>query len=91
MFNKYRPSRTGTSSVPGPDYAQSNPVSASDPVASACAVILAAAGATDWPLAEADQHKMVRRARGRTHPDRHGGDRMAWDQVQAAAAILRVP
>lgn len=31
-----------------------------------------------------------RRARAATHPDRHGGDRTLWDQVEQAAAVLGV-
>lgn len=30
-----------------------------------------------------------RKARANTHPDRHGGNRTAWDAVEAAADILR--
>lgn len=29
-----------------------------------------------------------RKARARAHPDRHGGDRTLWDQVEAAATVL---
>jgi hypothetical protein len=32
----------------------------------------------------------VRRARGNAHPDRHGGDRTLWDQVEQAARVLGV-
>lgn len=31
-----------------------------------------------------------RTARARSHPDRHGGDRTLWDQVEQAAAVLEV-
>ncbi|GAA4075604.1 hypothetical protein ACFFOS_27510 [Nocardioides kongjuensis] len=32
--------------------------------------------------------RAYRRARGAAHPDRHGGDRTAWDQVERAAQAL---
>jgi hypothetical protein len=32
----------------------------------------------------------VRRARANAHPDRNGGDRTAWDQVEQAAKVLGV-
>ena len=34
--------------------------------------------------------QLVRRARGLAHPDRQGGDRTLWDQVEQAAAVLGV-
>jgi hypothetical protein len=33
---------------------------------------------------------LVKRARAKTHPDRHDGDRTAWDTVERAAAVLGV-
>lgn len=33
---------------------------------------------------------LVRRARGKAHPDRNGGSREAWDRVEAAALVLGV-
>lgn len=33
--------------------------------------------------------QLYRRARAAAHPDRNGGDRSKWDQVEAAAAVLR--
>lgn len=61
-----------------------------DPVATACTVIIEAAGATSWPLGKPDQRKVLRRARARTHPDLHAGDRAAWDRVEDAARTLRL-
>lgn len=37
-----------------------------------------------------DLPRLVRRARAAAHPDRHSGDRTAWDQVERAAAVLGV-
>lgn len=34
--------------------------------------------------------QLYRRARARAHPDRHGGDRTLWDQVEHAARVLGV-
>jgi hypothetical protein len=34
--------------------------------------------------------RAYREARARAHPDRHDGDRTAWDQVEQAAAVLGV-
>lgn len=33
---------------------------------------------------------LVRRAKAAAHPDRHGGDRALWDQVEQAAQVLGV-
>lgn len=35
-----------------------------------------------------DLRRVYRRARAAAHPDRHGGDRTAWDQVEQAAKVL---
>ncbi|WP_439030255.1 molecular chaperone DnaJ [Gordonia terrae] len=44
----------------------------------------------DLPIGEtATLGHAYRRARANSHPDRHGGDRAAWDAVEAAAAVLR--
>jgi hypothetical protein len=37
-----------------------------------------------------DVEHLVKRARFATHPDRHDGDRTAWDQVEEAAKVLGV-
>lgn len=37
-----------------------------------------------------DTPKVVRRAKAAAHPDRHGGDRTLWDQVEQAAVVLGV-
>ena len=37
-----------------------------------------------------DPRTLVRLARGTTHPDRHDGDRTAWDKVEQAALALGV-
>lgn len=40
---------------------------------------------------DADERRAAfRRARAAAHPDRHGGDRTAWDQVEQAAKVLGV-
>lgn len=36
----------------------------------------------------ADPRWVLRTARGRAHPDKHGGDRAFWDQVEQAAKML---
>lgn len=44
----------------------------------------------DLPIGEATPlDQAYRRARANAHPDRRGGDRTAWDAVEAAAAALR--
>jgi hypothetical protein len=43
----------------------------------------------DMP-ASLDTASYVKAARRATHPDRHGGDRTAWDQVQEASRVLGV-
>lgn len=44
-------------------------------------------GAVDW--ADPDQsHAAYRLARALVHPDRHDGDRTAWDRLEAAAKVL---
>lgn len=40
----------------------------------------------DW----SDDASLVRKARAVTHPDRQGGDRSLWDQVEQAARVLGV-
>lgn len=37
-----------------------------------------------------DDATLVRRARAAAHPDRHGGDRTLWDQIEQAAQVLGV-
>jgi hypothetical protein len=39
---------------------------------------------------DVDLAALLKRARFATHPDRHAGDRTAWDQVEEAAKVLRV-
>jgi hypothetical protein len=34
-------------------------------------------------------HNVYRKARANSHPDRHNGDRTLWNDVEAAAAVLR--
>jgi hypothetical protein len=90
VFQEFRPGRsrsTATAPDPGPVYGIGIAV---DPHAAATTTLLTAAGATQWPLAEADQKRMVRRARAKTHPDLYGGDQSRWDAVQAAARVLRL-
>ena len=91
MFQEFRPGRNrSTATAPvdnGPVYGIGVAV---DPHAAATATLLAAAGAAQWPLALADQKRMVRRARAKTHPDLNGGDQARWDDVQAAARVLRL-
>ncbi len=36
-----------------------------------------------WPI-----EALHKKARARAHPDRHDGDRLLWDQVEAAAKVL---
>ncbi|UYL86910.1 DnaJ-like chaperonin [Gordonia phage RavenCo17] len=44
----------------------------------------------DLPIGEATSlDQAYRRARANAHPDRRGGDRAAWDAVEAAAEVLR--
>lgn len=61
-----------------------------DPVAEACTVIIEAAGSASWPLGKDDQRRVVRKARARTHPDLHDGDRTEWNRVEVAARTLRL-
>jgi len=42
------------------------------------------------PLDDDGRARVVRRAKAAAHPDRHGGDRTLWDQVEQAAAVLGV-
>lgn len=95
MFAEFRPKRQQASSptqsaphptVPGPTYGGH----VADPHVAATSTLLTAAGATQWPLALDDQKRMVRRARAKTHPDLFGGDQSRWDDVQAAARVLRL-
>ncbi|TQK68259.1 molecular chaperone DnaJ [Nocardioides sp. SLBN-35] len=37
-----------------------------------------------------DDNALIRRARAAAHPDRHHGDRTAWDRVEQAAQVLGV-
>lgn len=54
----------------------------------ALGVILAAAEMPD--NARASLAELLRAARGNAHPDRHHGNREAWDRVEAAALVLGV-
>ncbi len=45
----------------------------------------------DWSARDPEDLAHVhRRARAAAHPDRHGGDRTLWDQVEQAAQVLGV-
>ncbi|MCX8559807.1 molecular chaperone DnaJ [Mycolicibacterium mucogenicum] len=58
--------------------------------ASALEFLRSAAGSDDDPtLRIGSAVQLYRRARAAAHPDRNGGDRSKWDQVEAAAAVLR--
>lgn len=59
----------------------------------AWAVLYAAAEINDEAerrILSADPPGLLRRARGRAHPDRNGGNRLVWDQVEQAAKVLRI-
>lgn len=64
-------------------------MTASHMTASDAGVIIGRAAGFDeqtMPLAISDA--ALRRARARSHPDRHAGDRTTWDQVEQAAKVL---
>lgn len=87
MFQEFRAGRQrSTATDNGPVYG----TAVADPHAAATATLLRAAGATQWPLAEVDQKRMVRRARAKMHPDINGNDQSGWDEVQAAARVLKL-
>lgn len=48
----------------------------------------AAGGDTDFGGSPMPLGALHRRARALAHPDRHGGDRTAWDRVEQAARVL---
>jgi hypothetical protein len=54
----------------------------------ALAVLAAAAGPGNEPTD--DPAVLWRRARAAAHPDRNNGDRTVWDQVEQAAAVLKL-
>lgn len=61
------------------------------PTAAARQVLVDACGARgtfDRDGKPLDDIGLLQRARVFTHPDRHGGERAAWDQVDAAARVL---
>lgn len=42
-----------------------------------------------WPVDPSEQRNLIRDARQITHPDRNGGSRFAWDEVETAIDVLR--
>lgn len=52
--------------------------------------VLFTAALIDGRRSEWGHRDLVRRARHKSHPDHHGGDRTLWDQVEQAAAVLGV-
>lgn len=53
-------------------------------------VLNKAAGLTGSEAFHLDEKAVVRRAMANSHPDRNGGDRVLWDQVETAAKVLGV-
>ncbi len=46
---------------------------------------------SDWSSRDRESAQLAyRRARAAAHPDRHGGDRTAWDAVEEAARVLGI-
>ena len=62
--------------------------SASERAAIAALEAIAGVGQTTGEPDDADLRRIWRLARSRAHPDRRGGDRTAWDEVEIAARTL---
>ena len=78
--------------VPGGDGAASTPTSTarsgSERAAIAVLEAIAGVGETTGEPDDEELRRIWRLARSRAHPDRRGGDRTAWDEVEIAARTL---
>ncbi len=78
--------------VPGEDGAAPSPTSAarsgSERAAIAVLEAIAGVGQTTGEPDDEELRRIWRLARSRAHPDRRGGDRTAWDEVEIAARTL---
>lgn len=84
-INRYGVAKTGEQ-YRGWRAIESTPTSGTMTTAQAWERLSQIAGvAADTPL-----ERLVRLARARAHPDRHGGDTTLWDEVAARAALLGV-
>ena len=85
--------RTGTTSSPSasrgaPPAADARRRSPSELRAIAALEAIAGVGETSGDPDDAELRRIWRLARSRAHPDRRGGDRTAWDEVEIAARTL---
>jgi hypothetical protein len=58
-------------------------------VADATEVLLAWSEYQHIPATQVSQRLMIRRARGRAHPDKHGGDHTHWNILEGSIRFLR--